>query len=149
MAWSDAGERLEAMPIACTRCYFTISNCPSISTPAATAYRCRYQSLTAGSLIYDHVSTKPLRRRSDSSSKPGVNLSAHPAPQFVGCCHQCLSAYGVGPARFYNRDNDDEEAADCQDDRPRHKPEARCGLVPTNLHHGNTIHSRHIGPAAA
>src|SRR5215831_1056219 len=58
MAWSDAGERLEAMPIACTRCYFTISNCPSISTPAATAYRCRYQSLTAGSLIYDHVSNR-------------------------------------------------------------------------------------------
>src|SRR5215831_17294444 len=60
MAWSDAGERLETMPIACTRCYFTISNCPSISTPAATAYRCRYQSLTAGSLIYDHVSFNSL-----------------------------------------------------------------------------------------
>src|SRR5215510_8669661 len=58
MAWSDAGQRSEAMPIVCTGCDFAVSNRPAVSTPATAACRCRYQSLTASGMIYDHVSIK-------------------------------------------------------------------------------------------
>src|SRR5215470_5020898 len=57
MAWSDAGQRLAAMPDAGTGRDFAVSNRLVVSTPATAACRCRYQSLTAGSLIYDHVSS--------------------------------------------------------------------------------------------
>src|SRR5688572_24799569 len=56
MAWSDAGQRSEALPIVCTGCDFAVSNRPAVSTPATAARRCRYQSLTASGMIYDHVS---------------------------------------------------------------------------------------------
>src|SRR5262249_5087139 len=58
MAWADAGQRLEAMPTAGTGRDFAVSNRSVVSTPATAACRCRYQSLTAGSMIYDHVSIK-------------------------------------------------------------------------------------------
>src|SRR5262245_7514160 len=56
MAWSDAGQRLEAMPTAGTGCNFVISDCPAVSTPATIAGRCRYQSLIASGMIYVHIS---------------------------------------------------------------------------------------------
>src|SRR5213596_2068011 len=56
MAWSDAGQRPEAMPVACTGCDFAVSNRPAVSTPATATYRCRSQSITASGMIYDHVS---------------------------------------------------------------------------------------------
>src|SRR5437016_2002450 len=58
MAWSDAGQRPEAMPVACTGCDFAVSNRPAVSTPATATYRCRSQSITASGMIYDHVSSK-------------------------------------------------------------------------------------------
>src|SRR5215510_10032916 len=60
MAWADAGQRLEAMPTAGTGRDFAVSNRSAVSTPATAACRCRYQSLTAGSMIYDHVSINSL-----------------------------------------------------------------------------------------
>src|SRR5919109_5329747 len=60
MAWSDAGERLEALPTAGAGSDFAVSNRPAVSAPATAACRCRYQSLTAGSLIYDHVSINTI-----------------------------------------------------------------------------------------
>src|SRR5262252_1034142 len=56
MAWSDAGQRLEALPTAGTGCNFVISDCPALSTPATIAGRCRYQSLIASGMIYVHIS---------------------------------------------------------------------------------------------
>src|SRR4029450_8268032 len=56
MAGADASQRLEAMPIARTGCDLIVPNRPAVSTSAAAACRCRYQSLTAGGMIYDHVS---------------------------------------------------------------------------------------------
>src|SRR5690349_21715272 len=58
MAWSDAGQRLEAVPTAGTGCDFAVSNRPAVSTPATATRRCRCQSLTTSGMIYDHVSTK-------------------------------------------------------------------------------------------
>src|SRR5437016_9600079 len=58
MAWSDAGQRPEAMPVACTGCDFAVSNRPAVSTPATATYRCRSQSITASGMIYDHVSSR-------------------------------------------------------------------------------------------
>ena len=58
MAWADAGQRSEAMPVARTGCDFAVSNRPAVSTPATATCRCRYQSLTASGMIYDHVSIK-------------------------------------------------------------------------------------------
>src|SRR5215510_4134373 len=63
MAWADASQRLEAMPTARTGCDFAVSDCPALSAPATTACRCRCQSLTAGGMIYDHVSTNLAAER--------------------------------------------------------------------------------------
>src|SRR5919198_3632385 len=56
MAWSDAGQRSEAMPVARTGCDFAVSNRPVVATPAPATCRWWYQSLTASGMIYDHVS---------------------------------------------------------------------------------------------
>src|SRR5215510_8750593 len=56
MAWADAGQRSEAMPVVRTGRDFAVSNRPIVSTSATAACRCRYQSLTAGGMIYDRVS---------------------------------------------------------------------------------------------
>src|SRR5215831_18851485 len=61
MAWADAGQRLEAMPPVRTGCNFAVPNRPAVSTPAATPCGRWYQSLAAGGMIYDHVSTRPRR----------------------------------------------------------------------------------------
>src|SRR5215510_3481691 len=58
MAWADASQRSEALPVARTVCDFTVSNRPTVSTSATAACGCRYQSFTAGGMIYDHVSFK-------------------------------------------------------------------------------------------
>src|SRR6516165_8894269 len=58
MAGADAGQRLEAMSTVRTGCNFAVPNRPAVSTPAATTCWRWYQSLAAGGLIYDHVSTK-------------------------------------------------------------------------------------------
>ena len=56
MAWTDAGQRLAAMPTVRTGCDFAVSNRPAVSTPTTAAGRGRYQSLTASGMIYDHLS---------------------------------------------------------------------------------------------
>ena len=53
----DAGQRPEAMPVACTGCDFAVSNRLAVSTSATATCRCWCQSLTASGMIYDHVST--------------------------------------------------------------------------------------------
>src|SRR5437764_10620072 len=57
MARSDAGQRPEALPVARAGCYCTVVNSPAVSPLPTATYRCRCQSLTASSMIYDHVST--------------------------------------------------------------------------------------------
>ena len=71
MAWSDAGQRLEGMPVVRTGRDFAISNRSTLSASTTAACRCRDQSLTAGGLIYDHVSFKynwlQVFRRADAA----------------------------------------------------------------------------------
>jgi acetyl-CoA acetyltransferase len=47
------------MPVVCIGRDFAVSHRSTLSTSTTAACRCRYQSLTAGGLIYDHVSIKP------------------------------------------------------------------------------------------
>src|SRR4029453_3522481 len=58
MAWSDAGQRAETLPVARLRCDFAVSNRPAVSTPETATCRGRGQSLTASGLSYDQVSSK-------------------------------------------------------------------------------------------
>src|SRR5437764_12408296 len=58
MARSDAGQRPEALPVARAGCYCTVANSPAVSPLPTATYRCRCQSLTASSMIYDHVSIR-------------------------------------------------------------------------------------------
>src|SRR5215217_6803671 len=60
MAWSDASQRLEAMPVVRTGRDFAVPNRSTLSTSTTAACRCRDQSLTAGGLIYDHVSLNSM-----------------------------------------------------------------------------------------
>ena len=78
MAWADAGQRLAAMPDAGTGRDFAVSNRPVVSTPATAACRCRYQSLTAGSMIYDHVSNsrEAINQHLRSMWKQGAHPNA-------------------------------------------------------------------------
>src|SRR4029450_6610225 len=71
MAWADASQRSEAMPVVCIRRDFAVSNRSTLSTSTTAACRCRYQSLTAGGLIYDHVS---IRLPGSRFSPPLVTL---------------------------------------------------------------------------
>src|SRR5437016_13611279 len=102
MAWSDAGQRPEAMPVACTGCDFAVSNRPAVSTPATATYRCRSQSITASGMIYDHVSFKPLREISGAGDPgpghgPHLGVCGHLEPwagyllRFWGLCHGHVS----------------------------------------------------------
>src|SRR5439155_20442312 len=84
MAWSDAGQRPEAMPVACTGCDFAVSNRPAVSTPATATYRCRSQSITASGMIYDHVSVS-RRHATMGQGTPGhAGVSASDAEQYPG-----------------------------------------------------------------
>src|SRR5215471_4139312 len=58
MAWADASQRAQAMPVVRTGRNFVVSNRLAVSTPATAACRCRHQSLTEGGMIYDHVSVR-------------------------------------------------------------------------------------------
>src|SRR5712691_791761 len=62
MAWADASQSPEAMPVARTGCDFAVSNRPAVSTPATATCRCRCQSLTASGMIYDQASLNQQSR---------------------------------------------------------------------------------------
>src|SRR5512145_1335892 len=94
MAWSDAGQRSEAMSIACTGCNFAVSNRPAVSTSATATCRCRYQSLTARGMIYGHVSSNYTRdghaaRLSEFCPGPGLCGGLSSYPDDSGDCLEC------------------------------------------------------------
>ena len=63
---------------------------------AAEAEASRQLSLIKTAQAYGW--TKPDGRPSDSSAKPDVNLSLHPAPQPLGACHAYPNELGRGNA---------------------------------------------------
>src|SRR5262245_44845054 len=91
MVWSDASQRLEALPTAGTGCDFGISDCPALSTPATIAGRCRYQSLIASGMIYVHISI---------SLFSGVEFNVEPQRGLNGVCDFIITR---SPEQFFIR----------------------------------------------
>src|SRR6516164_6492792 len=81
MAGADAGQRLEAMPTVRTGCNFAVPNRPAVSTPAATTCWRWYQSLAAGGLIYDHVSTSSYTQCTFRDQYMAVTWNTGAAPR--------------------------------------------------------------------